>query len=149
MQSNLSLTTYLAGVARETVPATNLAGVSLLTGGSPADIFFTSTLSFDEVELNFNTSVLPVGAAFDYRFYYAFAALSTLPVKLTAFTASGPADDLTLTWTTASETGTERFEVQKSSGRDAFATIGVINAKPGADRQATYTYFDRDASVCG
>ncbi|MBE7170051.1 MAG: T9SS type A sorting domain-containing protein [Williamsia sp.] len=145
LQSNLSLKTYFAGVPRETVPAANLAGISILTGGSPTDIFFTATLSFDEVELDFNTSVLPLGAAFDYRFFYAFAAPATLPVKLTTVTASGQASSLTLTWTTTSETGTDRFEVQRNSGNDIYVTIGVIRAAAAVGSLATYTYVDKSA----
>ena len=149
LQSNLSLKTYLAGSIRETIPANNLAGITLLTGGSAADIFFTSSLSFDEVELDFNTSVLPVAAAFDYRFYYAFATPAILPVKLAAFSAAGQTKAITLTWSTASETGTARFEVQRSSGAEEFITIGVISVKPGAGSQATYSYSDKSNVSAG
>lgn len=97
-----------------------------------------------QVSLPFQS--LPSGKYFTFGYS---ASLSTLPVKLTAFTASGQSEEVSLTWITASETGTERFEVQRSSGSDAFATIGAINAKSGSSSQKTYTYVDKSASGIG
>jgi hypothetical protein len=66
-----------------------------------------------------------------------------LPVELLAFTAqaSGPAA-VQLTWTTASEKNSARFEVERSLDGKAFEHIGSVAAQGTNASRTAYTFLD-------
>jgi len=51
--------------------------------------------------------------------------LSVIPVELTSFTASLNQNDVTLNWTTATETNNQGFEIQRSSNGQ-FERVGYV-----------------------
>ncbi|MBO2010351.1 FG-GAP-like repeat-containing protein [Hymenobacter negativus] len=66
-----------------------------------------------------------------------------LPVELTAFAAeavSGPA--VRLTWTTASEKNSARFEIERSADGQQFSPIGEVAAQGTKTSPTTYAYLD-------
>jgi hypothetical protein len=140
LQSNMSIRTYLAGTLRQTVPGANLAGISLLSATSPVNVYFVSGLSFDEVELVFNTAVIPVGVAFDYRFYNAFAIASVLPVKLKSFTARAADRNAVLNWTTTTEVNVQQFDIEQQNAAGSFTKIGTIPAKGNSSTETDYQF---------
>jgi hypothetical protein len=148
LQSNMSIRTYLAGNPRETVPGTNIVGISLLSGNDPIDLSFTSTQSFDEVELIFNTAIIPINVGFDYRFYYAFATVNVLPVTFGDLSAKIQSGRLQVDWTTLSETNNSKFIVQGSNNGKTWTDLGVVDSKAQDGRSATLlTYsFSREWS---
>ncbi|MBE7172843.1 MAG: T9SS type A sorting domain-containing protein [Williamsia sp.] len=148
LQNNLSIQTYLGGNPQETASAGSLLGLNLLTATSPGDVFFTTTLPFDSLELDFNTAVLPVGVAYDYRFFYAFGSASLLPLKLTAFSAVTQAKDITLSWATASQSGEVKFEVERSHTNSSFIKIAEIKAD-NILRENRYSFTDNTATDGG
>ncbi|WP_199118552.1 hypothetical protein [Pedobacter sp. ASV28] len=137
LQNNISIRTYLAGNLRQNIPGSSIAGISLLTGEEPVDLYFTSTLSFDEVELVFDTAILPIGENFDYRFYYAFGTVNVLPVTFGDLSAKIQSGRLQVDWTTLSETNNAKFIVQGSNDGKTWTDLGVVDSKAQDGRSAT------------
>ncbi|TGE23828.1 T9SS type A sorting domain-containing protein [Hymenobacter aquaticus] len=73
-----------------------------------------------------------------------FDSNSPLPVELVAFSASRQSNTVQLKWTTASETNSNRFEVQRSADGQSFATINTV-AGAGTTTTAT-NYLSVDAA---
>ena len=75
-------------------------------------------------------------------------SLSTLPVKLTSFTATlvnnNKAD---LKWTTASEINVNHFVVEKSNDGINFGDAGIVFAYGNAADNTNYTYSDNIANI--
>ncbi|MBS1603346.1 MAG: hypothetical protein JST42_11805 [Bacteroidetes bacterium] len=69
----------------------------------------------------------------------------TLPVTYVSFTAVRNAGDVTLDWTTATETNNSHFEVERSLDGSDWTTIGTVAAGTGA-RENSYHFTDAMAS---
>jgi uncharacterized protein (DUF1501 family) len=68
-----------------------------------------------------------------------------LPVELARFTVEkANLSDAHLTWTTASENGTEKFDIERSTDSKKFTTIGNIEAKGHAHEPQSYTFLDKN-----
>ena len=98
--------------------------------------------------------VLGIGSQFDSstppdggyqifpRFYETdFLPPGTIPVELTSFVASVNENNVTLSWTTASETNNLGFEVQRNSGSD-YQTVGFVNGNGTTSESQEYSYTD-------
>ncbi|RKY94704.1 MAG: hypothetical protein DRQ01_01730 [Ignavibacteriae bacterium] len=98
--------------------------------------------------------VLGIGSQFDSstppdggyqifpRFYETdFLPPGTIPVELTSFVASVNENNVTLSWTTASETNNLGFEVQRNSGSD-YQTVGFVNGNGTTSETKEYSYTD-------
>ena len=73
------------------------------------------------------------------------ASLSTaapLPVVLTSFTGQNSAAGNVLRWTTASETTSDRFEVERSADGQEFAKIGLLAAAGTTAAAHSYQFAD-------
>jgi hypothetical protein len=87
----------------------------------------------------------------DFRFFSDFALGSTdptvatnpLPVQLAAFTAiRRPSGSIALTWTTASEANSARFELQRSVDSRTFALVANVPAQGYSTVARTYAALD-------
>jgi hypothetical protein len=65
-----------------------------------------------------------------------------VPVELASFTASVNENDVTLNWTTSTETNNQGFEVQRSSGGE-FASIAFVDGHGTTTESQYYTYTDK------
>ena len=67
-------------------------------------------------------------------------ALTTLPVELTAFRAEPSPEGALLTWSTASETDNDYFEVELSRDGQAFSAIGQVAGHGTSSTTTDYTF---------
>ncbi len=66
-----------------------------------------------------------------------------VPVELTSFTANASGNNVTLRWTTASETNNRGFEIQKlQSG--TWTTSGFVQGKGTSTEENSYSFTDKD-----
>ncbi len=74
------------------------------------------------------------------------APISTLPVKLTAFTASLAKEKVSLKWETAAEINVSHFELERSTDGVNFSQAALVFAYGSATSKANYSYNDNVAS---
>lgn len=144
LQDNLRLITYKAGVPQDTSTSSSLINLDLLSAGEPVNIYFQTSNEFDEVQLLFNTAVLPLNIAFDYRFFYASAIVNpiVLPVKLTDFSAQLEGQSIKVNWRSTSEQNLVKYDVERSFNSNKFVSIGTVPAK-GGSTEAAYSFTDK------
>ena len=69
----------------------------------------------------------------------------TIPVELTAFTASTSGESVDLRWSTASETNNAGFDVERSTDGETFTAIGFEPGVGTTEEAQSYRFVDRDA----
>ena len=69
-----------------------------------------------------------------------------LPVELTAFTAEAQGQAARLSWTTASEKNSARFEIERSADGSSFRRIGEVAAQGNSTAATAYAYLDGEAA---
>jgi ELWxxDGT repeat protein len=77
--------------------------------------------------------------------YKVDAVLSLLPLNLLNFTAAYNGKTVDLNWSTATETNTKNFVIQRSYDAAHFDNIGTVAAAGNSDRQVDYHYTDGSA----
>jgi len=77
---------------------------------------------------------------------FNYPAPSTLPVKLTAFTASLVKEKVSLKWETASEINVSHFELEHSTDGVNFSQTALVFANGSIATQANYAYADNVSS---
>ena len=77
---------------------------------------------------------------------FNYPAPSTLPVKLTAFTASLVKEKVSLKWETASEINVSHFELERSTDGVNFSQTALVFANGSIATQANYAYADNVSS---
>jgi len=103
---------------------------------------------------NFNIGYFVTDAALDFSdpTYYsvslnnAINVSGILPVELTSFSASAAKNGVNLKWETATEKNNKGFEIQRSSDKANYASIGFVEGKGTASEKSTYTYLDKNAA---
>lgn len=73
----------------------------------------------------------------------ASSGITVLPVELVAFDAAADDNTVQLTWSTASETNSDRFEVERSIDNSTFSLVGSL-ASAGSSQQAQHYRFTDD-----
>jgi hypothetical protein len=68
------------------------------------------------------------------------------PVELTSFTASTNKGNVTLSWSTATETNNQRFEIQRNEG-SGFVSVGFVNGQGTTTQQHSYAYIDKNVKA--
>jgi hypothetical protein len=71
-----------------------------------------------------------------------FPSQTTLPVKLGTFTVSKQGSNAVLDWTTATESNSDYFEIQRSTDGVNFVTVGTKEAAGNSSEQRSYQYSD-------
>ena len=69
-----------------------------------------------------------------------------VPVELSSFSANVNGTDVNLTWSTATETNNNGFEVQRKSGSE-FVTIGFVRGKGTTTEIQNYSFTDSKLSI--
>lgn len=70
---------------------------------------------------------------------------STLPVKLTAFTAAARSNDALVSWTTASEINNKGFDVERSADGHTFVKAGFVKGAGNSNTILNYNFTDAGA----
>jgi hypothetical protein len=96
----------------------------------------------------FDSSTPPDGGYQIFPRYYAtdFLPAGSLPVELSSFTVSAVQSSVTLSWSTATETNNNGFEIQRSTDGEFF-TIGFVQGNGTTTEMHEYSYVDRDLSA--
>jgi len=71
----------------------------------------------------------------------------TVPVELTFFTASSASGNVTLNWSTATETNNMIFEIERSKDNSEFALIGFVEGRGTTTERQEYSYIDKDVTT--
>jgi hypothetical protein len=103
---------------------------------------------------NFNIGYFVTDAALDFSdpSYYSISVNNAinvsgvLPVELTTFSANAAKNGVNLKWETATEKNNKGFEIQRSSDKTNFATIGFVEGKGTSSEKNTYSYLDKNAA---
>lgn len=75
--------------------------------------------------------------------FYFGAANVTLPLSLISFTGKYNTGDALLNWETQREVNTDYFVIERSSGNNAFDSVGILYAK-GSNLKTRYAFTDRN-----
>jgi hypothetical protein len=70
-----------------------------------------------------------------------------LPVELLEFTAEKQGPNVQLSWRTASEQNSERFEVERSADGRRFERIGTVAAQGNSSSPQAYRYLDENLPI--
>jgi hypothetical protein len=74
---------------------------------------------------------------------------SPLPITLVDFKGTCNTDNITVTWTTASETNNDYFEVQRSVDGTSYSTIAVVDGAGNSNTMLNYSYTDFSPNATG
>jgi len=96
----------------------------------------------------FDSSTPPDGGYQIFPRYFAtdFLPPGTIPVELASFSARVDQNNVTLSWSTATETNNQGFEVQRSNGNEFF-TVGFVSGNGTTTELKNYSYLDRNVEV--
>jgi len=107
---------------------------------------------FDDQVSNFHTVLSPFTVPpfnFNGPGAPSVAALfASLPVELSEFTATEKSNSVLLNWTTETESGSDYFEVQRSTDGQTFSAIGQVAAAGDSQEAIDYEFVDH-APVTG
>ena len=70
-----------------------------------------------------------------------------LPVELASFTSSVNGRDVTLNWTTASETNNAGFDIERSSLNGVWSRVGNVSGAGTTASNQSYAFTDRNLST--
>lgn len=74
---------------------------------------------------------------------------STTPVTLASFDATLATNTVAISWTTATETNTDHFEIERSFDGKTFAKVGTKKASGTTSSNLSYTYNDNAILLSG
>ena len=74
--------------------------------------------------------------------YYSYITSGIVPVELTSFSASASENVVTLDWSTATELNNRGFNIERSSEKNEWRTIGFIEGKGTTSEPQHYMYSD-------
>ena len=91
-----------------------------------------------------NWSLSSVGFALNWTLQNgASLDCTVLPIEMLAFEANIVGDEVQLTWSTASETDNDHFEIERSTDGVGFEMIGTLPAAGNTSTTTHYDHFDR------
>ncbi|MBO2008634.1 T9SS type A sorting domain-containing protein [Hymenobacter negativus] len=95
-----------------------------------------------------NWFVAQAAVADHFSEFYLTGSTAPLPVELTQFTATAASPAaVRLTWTTASEKDSKRFEVERSLNGQSFSALGTVAAAGRSSTQRSYDFVDAELPV--
>ncbi len=68
---------------------------------------------------------------------------TVLPVELTSMTAEVNSDNVTLKWSTATETNNKGFEIERKSTNNTYTAIGFVDGKGTSTQAQRYSFIDK------
>jgi hypothetical protein len=71
------------------------------------------------------------------------AVVGSVPVELASFIASVSGNDVTLSWTTATELNNSGFYVERSTGEDSWNNLGFVEGHGTTTEIQSYTFVDK------
>jgi len=89
------------------------------------------------------TSATDIGSYGQAEDYTAYFIASALPVQLTEFTATCSGQQVVAKWTTASESNSSHFELQRNTEGEIWETVGRVQAAGNSQVIRKYQYTDR------
>ena len=78
-----------------------------------------------------------------HNIYFTGSFDSALPVNLTLFTATGERSSVNLTWATATETNSSRFDIERSLNGKNWASIGSVASHGESNQLKNYSFIDK------
>ncbi len=83
-----------------------------------------------------------------WRFYLdsVYVENSVVPVELTSFIASVSGNNVTLNWSTATETNNQGFEIQRSNGGE-YQVVGYVAGHGTTVEPQTYSFTDQNVGA--
>jgi len=75
--------------------------------------------------------------------YYSYISTDIVPVEFISFSSSVEGNTVNLSWQTATETNNRGFEIQRSSDKINWSTIGFSEGKGTTSEPQQYFYSDR------
>ena len=75
------------------------------------------------------------------------SSYSIIPVELTSFTANVSGNDVTLNWTTATETNNFRFTIERSQAESEWQKIGFVPGFGTTTEPKSYSFTDEDVTT--
>jgi hypothetical protein len=146
--SNLTLRIFNTGTS-QSQQASGSAIIQLLATDR-GFIQIQSTIPFDQVQIDL-ASVVGVAQSLDVFFGYSNVAklLFALPVTLVQFDVTSQDKNALLSWRTASEQNSNRFEIEQSMNGIAFAKIAAVAAAGNSTGEINYSYTDHNIGHYG
>ncbi len=93
---------------------------------------------------NFQFAIGFSGDSFELDYWYIddFCA-GIVPVELTSFTANSSNNNISLNWSTATETNNKGFEIERSLNNGEFTSIAFVDGFGTTAQTQNYSYTDR------
>jgi hypothetical protein len=73
---------------------------------------------------------------------FCIYGMYTVPVELTSFTAASNGEDVELSWTTATETNNQGFEVERMTTNGTFEQVGYVAGFGTTTEPKSYSFID-------
>lgn len=128
------------------VPVGNIAGASLYeltpTLGSNTNLNGTGDIAF---RIN-NDGSATIFVLNTNNGFGAYSTLRPVPVELTSFAASVVGKEVVLNWTTATESNSKEYQIERSSG-NGWQTIASVEAAGTSTEFRNYSFTDRNAAT--
>jgi hypothetical protein len=87
------------------------------------------------------------GNSFNINYWYVDDLLVVeVPVELTSFTATAIGPNVTLNWTTATETNNQGFHIERSNGGE-FTSVGFVAGYGTTSETQNYSFVDRNVQT--
>jgi hypothetical protein len=133
--------TYYGGNGNDAVygVGTDTLGTLFLTGGTVSASGIVRPGSYQTVFVG------SIGSA--DAFISAFTNTGFLPVQLLSFNVNRIEEGVQVNWITASETNSDRFEIERSTDAQNWSLAGTIAASGNSADQKRYRYDDHDAFI--
>ena len=84
---------------------------------------------------------------FDNNWVIRGYVTNSVPVEITSFTGSSANGNVTLNWSTATETNNMIFEIERRNEVSDFVLIGFVEGKGTTTEQQEYSYIDRNVTT--
>jgi hypothetical protein len=92
----------------------------------------------------YSSTSLSAGYQLEPRYYATDFPTGTTPVELTSLTADVSGKTVLINWTTATEKNNRGFEIQRSSDKITFVTVGFVNGNGTTLELKKYSFADNN-----
>ena len=130
---------------------TNYKTLSVVTGVRSAyllpngNILTTNGTGIMEIDSTSGALIRTVVSGANYQ-YISLYDYNTIPVELTSFSANVISNYVELSWTTATETNNQGFEIERSADNISFANIGYVPGFGTTTETKSYSFTDQSVN---